>query len=295
MERSAAKNAYPLKCRTALSGILALVGAVFAVCLLASGIPAERAHAGELKAETRLMAQATEYSVWVGGVNVTSSNKGNVLGDKKKSVVYNPKTNTLTLKNAKIKGGLFWYLPDNGTPFNDGIVSATGKALRVKLVGTSTITVPYKSGASISNGIVSFDGSASDFADVIVYGTGKLTVKAAKAQYYSDGISAAKLTVKDKAKLVVSGASASSKADEQYGGYGVNVTQKILITGNARVEASGSKAAYYGYEGRVTPTFKKYIPRVKAGTSAKSIKLNKKSPDASVYTEYKYVSITKAK
>ena len=40
---------------------------------------------------------------------------------------------------------------------------------------------------------------------------------------------------------------------------------------------------------------KKYTPQVKAGSSAKSIKVNRKKPAKSVYSKYKYVSIVKAK
>ena len=261
-------------------------------CMIACGAFAGQAHAGELVAGSQVKAHApkTEYNVWVGGVRVTSANKGNVLGGKKKSVVYNPKTNTLTLRNAKITGGLSW---DSGYG-NDGILSTTGTTLNIKLVGANTITVPAKS-ASISNGIAAFNESTSAFADIMVYGSGSLTAKAASATYYSNGISVANLTVKGSAKLVLEGKGVSNKDYDQYGGYGVNATSAIIITGNARVAASGTKAAFYTYEGRVTPTYKKYTPRVKAGSSAKSIKVNRKKPAKSVYSKYKYVSIVKAK
>ena len=198
----------------------------------------------------------------------------------------------LTLRNANIKSSLSWA---NGSlSYNDGIVSATKTALNIKLVGTNSITVPYGSDASLSHGIVSYNTSLSDFADITISGSGKLTVKAAKAAYYSNGVAASKLTVKGKAKLASSGRAATDKSYARYGGYGFNVTGKMLITGNAKVVATGGKAAFYTEEGRVVPTYKKYIPHVKAGASSKSIKVNKKKPAKSIYKKYKYVSITKA-
>ena len=251
------------------------------------------AAADELAAGSQLQPQATAYDVWVGGVQVTSANKGNVLGDKRKSVTYNPKNNTLTLKNAKIKSSMHWQNPYAELVQNDGILVATGGTFKIKLVGTSTITVPRKD-ADLCNGIEVFGKSLSELGDLVVYGNGKLEVKANTARFFSNGISVAKLTVKDKAKLVFAGKKATDKSYARYGGFGVNAMEKILITDNAQVTASGSKAAYYGYEIRVTPTYRNYTPRVKAGSSAKAIKVNQKSPAANVYTKYKYVSITKA-
>ena len=56
--------------------------ALFVVC----GLLANQAYAAELEAAAELKAQddLVEYSVWVGGVQVTSANKGNVLSDNTK-------------------------------------------------------------------------------------------------------------------------------------------------------------------------------------------------------------------
>lgn len=49
----------------------------------------------------------SEYQIWVGEVQVTESNKNDILGtaDKGATVVYNPDTNLLILNNANIKEG----------------------------------------------------------------------------------------------------------------------------------------------------------------------------------------------
>ena len=229
-----------------------------------------------------LQTQATSYGVWVGGKQVTSANANNVLGDGR--VSYNAKTNTLTLKNAKITNGDTWY--NNGRSFRAAIDAEGSNTLTIQLVGTNTVKTPYSSAVDTSMGI-SCDG-------LVIKGSGKLTVSGAKAQRNSVGVLANKLTVKGSAKLDAKGASVSSSASYMYGGYGIDAISKMTVSGKAQVTASGTKAAFYGYEGSVTPTYGSgYTPYVKAGASSKSIAVKQKKPASSVYTSYKYVKITK--
>ncbi len=55
-----------------------------------------------------------EFTLWVGGTQVTTANASDVLGDGK--VSFDPATNTLTLTNATVEGGIYAYLaePDDG-------------------------------------------------------------------------------------------------------------------------------------------------------------------------------------
>ncbi|MBQ9000686.1 MAG: hypothetical protein IJ087_02390, partial [Eggerthellaceae bacterium] len=190
-----------------------------------------------------LQTQATTYSVWVGGKQVTSANAKNVLGDG--HVSYNAKTNTLTLKNAKIKKGDTWY--NNGRAFRAAIDAEGNRTLTIKLVGTSTVKTPYSSAVDTSMGI-SCDS-------LVIKGSGKLTVSGAKARRNSVGVLAGSLTVKGSAKLVAKGAKVSSSASNMYGGYGIDAMRKMTVSGKAQVTASGTKAAFYGYEGSVTPSY----------------------------------------
>ena len=271
---------------------LVFAAAMLAVCLLACGTFAGKAYAGEPTADAQLTTQATKYAVWVGGKRVTSANKNDVLGDG--HVSYNPKTNTLTLSNATIKKSRVHQIFFKGVAknTNDGIVAQTGGTFKIKLVGTSTIAGPYKRNMIYSTGITCSQPDGWNLADLVILGDGKLTVTAPKAQCYSIGVTAYSLTVKGSAKLIARGVGSTEKGKTgKYGGYGFSVGDKVLITGNAQVTASGSKAAYY--DGDAIPTYKSYTPLVKYGASSKST-TTAISPDSSVYTDNKYVSITKA-
>ena len=78
---------------------------------------------GETPAKTVVIKKAgptvTTYPVWVGGVQVTSANKDDILGDGTAS--YDFDTNTLTLTNANIEiknGNGIRYNEKSGMPFN---------------------------------------------------------------------------------------------------------------------------------------------------------------------------------
>ena len=68
---------------------------------------------------------ATDYNLWVGGVQVNSGNASNILNDDNNpTAVFDVSTNTLTLNNATINGN---------------VVSGLADDLTVHLVGTNTI------------------------------------------------------------------------------------------------------------------------------------------------------------
>ena len=84
--------------RSIFSLLLALV---LMMSLLPLGATA-RAEDGAAPAEESAPAEVAAYDLFVGGVQVTDANKGNILGDGK--VSFDPASRTLTLDGATVKG-----------------------------------------------------------------------------------------------------------------------------------------------------------------------------------------------
>ena len=80
----------------------------------------------------------TTYPIWVGGVQVTSANKDNILGDSASphAAVYDPDANTLTLSNANITGSHSASLYGSSNIFSD----QAGFSLTVELIGENTLS-----------------------------------------------------------------------------------------------------------------------------------------------------------
>ena len=78
------------------------------------------------------------YPLWVGGVQVTSANKDNILGDSASphAAVYDPDANTLTLSNANITGSHSASLYGSSNIFSD----QAGFSLTVELIGENTLS-----------------------------------------------------------------------------------------------------------------------------------------------------------
>ena len=279
-----------------LVGLFAAFALAFGVMTAAPSIAQAQTSDTPLTVGTdaSLQAQATQYPLWVGGIRVTSANKNDVLGDGG-HVKFNPKTNTLTLKNAKITTAHVYSskLGANTTWWNMGIHHNSNKTLKIKLVGTNRIWMPTKNSPVQNNGIYSI-------GSLIIGGTGSLFSGANSAQVFSVGIVTDKnLTIQGKAKVEANGVATKIevsfiKNQSWYGGYGV-VARKVTLKGKASLTAIGTKLAFYKVYNPSFSFAKGYTPQVKAGSSAKSISVNKKSPAKSVYTKYKYVKITKAK
>ena len=100
----------------------------------------------------------TNYSLWVGNVQVTSTNASGVTGSGiTGSVTYSPETNTLTLNDATITN-----------VYVDGFNNAAGiyssGDIIIALTGANTINVtpPFRGGGIFSmNGSVTISGSGS--------------------------------------------------------------------------------------------------------------------------------------
>ena len=147
------------------------------------------------------------YPLWVGGVQVTSANKDDVLGntDEGATVSYDVDTNTLTLNGADIAAGYTdpTYNDTSGIYYsgNDSlsIVLSTGTDNKVGVNGNVQIGIKSSNNIRIS-------------------GAGKLTVKG--SGNYSVGIDAYSLTI-EAAEVNVEGA--LNGIQTQKYGYGVNI------------------------------------------------------------------------
>ncbi len=91
-----------------------------------------------------------EFTLWVGGTQVTTANASDVLGDGK--VSFDPATNTLTLTNATVEGGIYAYLAEPDDGFNALNIVGEGE----KNVITQSETIPMD-GKKFCSGIQTYD------------------------------------------------------------------------------------------------------------------------------------------
>ncbi len=153
------------------------------------------------------LTPAVEYPLWVGGVQVTSANKDDVLGDTDEgaTVSYDVDTNTLTLNGVDIAAGY----TEPGYNSTSGIYYSGNDSLSIVLSADSDNKVGV-------NGDVQIGIESS--RNITISGAGKLTVKG--SGNYSVGIEAYALTIKD-AEINVEGG--FNGIQTQKYGYGVNI------------------------------------------------------------------------
>ena len=87
----------------------------------------------------KVQFEKSEYNLWVGGKQVTSSNRNNIPaanGTKSGTASYDPKTNTLTLDNYN-------YI---GTGDDTRCIAILGETLNIKLKGESNIIIKDEDG-----------------------------------------------------------------------------------------------------------------------------------------------------
>ena len=184
-------------------------------------------------------AEVTTYPVWVSGIQVTDTNKDDVLGDGK--VFYNPDTNTLkvldgtniTSYNDESKYSLI-YSSDTATPLtidapngltlystNAGRGVSSGSDLIIN--GNVDITVGgYEGYAVVAGGSVTIDGSA------------KLTI----TKDNGHAIHATKdVTINGDASITVGGAN----------GRAINSSGSVWIKGNAEISGTSNGRAIDTY------------------------------------------------
>ena len=176
------------------------------------------------------------YPVWVRGVQVTSVNKGNVLGDGK--VSYTPATTggdtptpaTLTLNGATIKS-------TGGEDIHEVAAIYAEEDLTIDVTGTNTVTGPDNdSGPSVGIGV------AKAFT---VTGSGTLTAKGGTTtDGYSYGVWAnGNVTVNG--TLTATGGEATGQDGFSYGVYAQSGA--VTVNANGTLTATGGKADVSSY------------------------------------------------
>ncbi len=120
---------------------------------------------------------ATDYNLWVGGVQVNSGNASNILNDDNNpTAVFDVSTNTLTLNNATINGNVVSGLADDLTVHLVGTntINTQGtKAFVSTLQSEPSLTITAAEGALLKTNILRTQGDAvisSGFSDNIPEG-----------------------------------------------------------------------------------------------------------------------------
>ena len=188
-----------------------------------------------------------EYPLWVGGTQVTSDNKNNVLvGDQDNDgkVIYDPSTNTLTLNGADIT-----Y--DSA----DAVIYYTGNYLdgdlTIELSGTNNIknTVDFGSGIKSHYGGIGIIITGSEILKVSssygIKSTGPVTISGATVNAtvtYCGIESSNSVTIKDNSTVEVKGTDVAV--------YGIHAAENITIE-SGEVTASGINLGLYANDGDV--------------------------------------------
>ena len=164
-----------------------------------------------------------KYNVWVAGVQVTSRNAANVLGDK--TVSYDFDAKTLTLNNANISGP--YSQPEGYASYkNWGAItwlSNTGNQyVRIELKGTNTVT---------NNTI---DGICA-YGSFGIAGDGNLTVNGKDNGIYTSG----KITIAAGDGIDVTGEQSGISAAQN-----VNIESYVKATGKSEAGISSGRAVY---------------------------------------------------
>lgn len=175
-----------------------------------------------------------EYGLFVGGVEVTSENAADVLGDG--TVSYDPNTQTLKLNGANITQG---EREDAAIYFETGNLS-------IELVGDNVVAGPdLDSGQPVySRGICVYDGTLN------ISGDGGLTVEGGDVSVlygmaYSYGIWAAG-NVDISSGTVTAAGGTVANSNGTAGSYGISANQDIIFSGGT-VEVTGGDANTLSY------------------------------------------------
>lgn len=175
-----------------------------------------------------------EYGLFVGGVEVTSENAADVLGNG--TVSYDPNTQTLTLNGANITQG----------EHEDAAIYFETGDLSIELVGDNVVAGPdLDSGQPVySRGIYVYNGTLN------IFGDGGLTVEGGDVSVlygmaYSYGIWAAG-NVEISSGTVTAAGGTVANSNGTAGSYGISANQDIIFSGGT-VEVSGGAANTLSY------------------------------------------------
>jgi uncharacterized repeat protein (TIGR02543 family) len=221
----------------------------------------------------------TTYDIWVGGTQVTSDNKEDVLGAADgdgATVTYDPDNNTLTLNNA--------YSNIPYTNSGNGIqgIYATGD-LNIVLVGASTVTVTEYASVGESVAISVPNGNLT------ISGDGSLTANGgtvSESNCASCGIVAASLTINGGTVVAKAGTTVSNMS------WGIYSSAKPIFNGGT-ITAIGNNQAIM----TTAPNLSGYTDvKVTAGTNASetgATVINKETLTSS-FNSYRYLKFEPA-
>lgn len=183
----------------------------------------------------------TDYGIWVGGVQVTSENASNVLGDGG-TVTYDHDTATLTLDGATINTV---YEKTDTSVYQYGIYADIDN-LKMVLIGDSTINCPNATG-NYSYGVYTTD-------KLEISGTGSLSANSGTGSVSYGIYSSDELTIKSG---IITGISDATSTAIGIRGKKINISGGV-VTANATGAAATAMVAN-SYEitgGKITATGK---------------------------------------
>ncbi len=174
---------------------------------------------------------SSDYPLWVGGVQVTSANKGDILGDGTAS--FDPDSNTLTLNNADITG-----------VHRDSNIYVEGMDLTISLIGSNSLSggsqaieMPDSNLSITGGGSLTASGTVN-----VIYTTGNLKIDGCVISATATGNNA----IRPDGDLTITDSSVTVTAD---GYYGLYCSRNLKISGDSRLFAKATGCSVYGLKG----------------------------------------------
>ena len=170
---------------------------------------------------TRLI-HTDDYGIWVSGISVERTNKGDILGDG--TVSYDAGNNVLTFNNATIE-------------YEDTVVYSTID-LHIQLIGENKIICTDE-----EYGIGIYAGDSRLNKDLAILGDGSLTIEFPNAGGEAAGISAANLTIES--DLTVTTPNCETSAN------GIVCNSSLMVVNKATVTVNNGAATKFSSAVRV--------------------------------------------
>ena len=170
---------------------------------------------------TRLI-HTDDYGIWVSGISVERTNKGDILGDG--TVSYNASNNVLTLNNATIE-------------YADTVVYSTID-LHIQLIGENKIICTDE-----EYGIGIYAGDSHLNKDLAILGDGSLTIEFPNAGGEAAGISAANLTIESNLTVTI--------PDCEKAVNGIVCASSLMVVNKATVTVNNGAATKFSSAVRV--------------------------------------------
>jgi uncharacterized repeat protein (TIGR02543 family) len=217
----------------------------------------------------------TNYDIWVGGVQVTSDNKADVLGaadGEGATVMYDSDTNTLTLNGATITS--VYTLP----AARYGIYAPVD--LKLKLVGTNSITLGSgDTGYGICTAVYDLQISAEHNGSLAITTNANFGIYSGNLTINSGAITAVSAVIWGEESVEISGGTVTSTGGTQ------GIIGKTITVSGGTVTTSGSVKALTNTDGSPDFTGMQVTASLNEnGTSAVSY-------DAANIGTYKYIKV----